>query len=61
MDGLRYTIGTVLIRNGYINISKKSHLASNMHSHGVWELECMEEGVGDDGGPRIGAPHLHVL
>ena len=32
-----------------------------MDSHGVGELEGVEEGVGDDGGPRVGPGDLHEL
>lgn len=37
------------------------YLASDVNSHGVGELEGVEESVGDDCGPRVSAPHLHVL
>ena len=32
-----------------------------MDGHGVWELEGVEEGVGDDGGPGVRASDLHEL
>jgi hypothetical protein len=38
-----------------------SHLASDVDGHGIGELEGVEEGVGDDGGSGIGAPHLVKL
>ena len=44
-----------------IEVTDGSCLASNVDSHGVRELECVEEGVGDDGGPGVGASHLHEL
>ena len=33
----------------------------DLHGHAVRELEGVEEGVGDHGGPGVGAPHLHEL
>ena len=38
-----------------------THLASDVDSHGVWELEGMEEGVGDHRGPGVGSRNLHEL
>ncbi len=31
----------------------------DLHRHGIWELEGVEEGVGDDRCPGVGRPHLH--
>jgi len=38
-----------------------SHLASDVDGHGVGELEGVEEGVGDDGGPGVGTSHFVKL
>ena len=36
-------------------------LAADLDGHRVGELEGVEEGVGDDGGARVGRAHLHEL
>ncbi len=55
----RHGLATALIQGSMT--SPMSHLASDVDSHGVGELEGMEEGVGDDGGPGIGTSHFVKL
>ena len=39
----------------------RTYLAADVDGHGVRELEGVEEGVGDDGGPGVRARDLHEL
>ena len=38
-----------------------THLATDVDRHRIGELESVEEGVGDDGGPGVRAGDLHEL
>ena len=38
-----------------------TYLASDVDRHGVWELEGMEECVGDNSGPGVSPSDLHKL
>lgn len=40
---------------------KMTHLAPDVDRHRIGELEGVEEGVGDDGGPGVCAGDLHEL
>ena len=39
----------------------RTNLAFDLYGHCVRELECVEECVGDDRGPRVRGAHLHKL